>query len=267
VVAVFVGVGALAYAIVWHPDPSSAGSAAAPFVDTPSTRQTTTTRPPATTTTTTIPPFVQPSDMLMPSPGSGLSYGSQGGIVQLYEARMKQLHFDPGPVDGSFDQQTQYAVVSVQKYFGQPRTGVIDRAVQLVLSHFRYSPAKPKSEPDRVEIDLDRQVLTTFKNWQPILVTTTSTGSGAYFCGGVDGCQYAVTPPGQYHFYSLYRGWDEGKLGRMWNPYYFNGGIAVHGLASVPSYPASHGCARIPMWIAQTVYAQIGYGSTVYVYQ
>ena len=137
--------------------------------------------------------------------------------------------------------------------------------MQLVLSHFRYSPAKPKSEPDRVEIDLDRQVLTTFKNWQPILVTTTSTGSGAHFCGGVDGCQYAVTPPGQYHFYSLYRGWDEGKLGRMWNPYYFNGGIAVHGLESVPTYPASHGCARIPMHVADYFYTLVHQGESVFV--
>jgi peptidoglycan hydrolase-like protein with peptidoglycan-binding domain len=261
---VFVGVAAVAYAIVWHPDSSSAGTAAAPVVDPPSTRQTTTTKR-ATTTTTTIPPVKQPRVTMMPSPGNGLSRGSRGGVVQLYEARLKELHFDPGPVDGVFDQDTQYAVMSVEKYFGQPRNGTIDRAVQLVLSHFRYSPAKPKSEPDRVEIDLDRQVLTTFKNWQPILITTTSTGSGAHFCGGVDGCQYAVTPTGQYHFYSLYRGWDEGKLGKMWNPYYFNGGIAVHGLESVPAYPASHGCARIPMHVADYFYTLVHQGESVFV--
>ena len=70
-----------------------------------------------------------------------------------------------------------------------------------------------------------------FKNWQPILITTTSTGSGEHFCGGSDGCQYAITPTGHFHFYYLHKGWDNGKLGKMWNPYYFNGGIAVHGLA------------------------------------
>jgi peptidoglycan hydrolase-like protein with peptidoglycan-binding domain len=178
---------------------------------------------------------------------------------------MKALHFDPGTVDGYFDQNTQYAVITVQKYFQQPRTGIIDAGVQLALSHFQYAPAEPSSEPDRVEIDLDKQVLTTYQNWQPILLTTTSTGSGEHFCGGVDGCQYAITPTGHYHFYSLYRGWDNGKLGRMWNPYYFNGGIAVHGLESVPTYPASHGCARIPMHIADYFYTLVHHGESVFV--
>jgi hypothetical protein len=104
-----------------------------------------------------------------------------------------------------------------------------------------------------------------FKHWQPILITTTSTGSGEHFCGGEDGCQYAITPAGKFHFYYLHSGWDKGKLGKMWNPYYFNGGIAVHGLASVPSYPASHGCARIPMDIANYFPTLVTKGEAVYV--
>ena len=104
-----------------------------------------------------------------------------------------------------------------------------------------------------------------YKHWQPILVSTTSTASGEHFCGGVDGCQYAITPAGHYHFYELHRGWQKGKLGTMWNPYYFNGGIAVHGLASVPAYPASHGCARIPMHIADYFYTLVTNGESVYV--
>jgi hypothetical protein len=51
----------------------------------------------------------------------------------------------------------------------------------------------------------------------------------------------------------------------MWNPYYFNGGIAVHGLQSVPSYPASHGCARIPMDIANYFPSLVTKGESVYV--
>ena len=51
----------------------------------------------------------------------------------------------------------------------------------------------------------------------------------------------------------------------MWNPYYFNGGIAVHGLQSVPSYPASHGCARIPMDIANYFPTLVEKGESVYV--
>jgi hypothetical protein len=51
----------------------------------------------------------------------------------------------------------------------------------------------------------------------------------------------------------------------MFNPYYFNGGIAVHGLASVPTYPASHGCARIPMDIANYFPTLVTMGESVYV--
>jgi lipoprotein-anchoring transpeptidase ErfK/SrfK len=40
----------------------------------------------------------------------------------------------------------------------------------------------------------------------------------------------------------------------------------VHGYPDVPPYPASHGCSRIPMWIAQTVYRLMPEGSAVYVY-
>jgi peptidoglycan hydrolase-like protein with peptidoglycan-binding domain len=267
VLAILAAGGTATYALVWNADTSSAGTQGEQIAVTvpQTTEATTSTTRQATTTTTTIPPVKNPADATMPSPQGGLRVGSSGPSVFIYEARMKQLHFDPGTVDTYFDQKTQYAVIAVQKYFGQARTGVIDSAVQLVLSHFQYAPAMPTSEPDRVEIDLDKQVLTVFQNWQPILLTTTSTGSGEHFCGGVDGCQYAVTPTGHYHFYSLYRGWDNGKLGKMWNPYYFNGGIAVHGLQSVPAYPASHGCARIPMHIADYFYTLVHNGESVFV--
>ena len=35
----------------------------------------------------------------------------------------------------------------------------------------------------------------------------------------------------------------------------------------VPSYAASHGCARIPMWAADWLYRQSPVGETVYVYR
>ncbi|MDQ1509812.1 MAG: hypothetical protein QOG50_1656, partial [Actinomycetota bacterium] len=224
---------------------------------------TTTTMP---TTTTTIPPIRQPAAATLPPlPPDGIGWGSSGPVTLAYEQRLKALHFDPGPVDGSYSQDTNYAVVAVEKLYGQTRDGVIGPNVKFILENFKYKAAKPKAEGDRVEIDLDTQVLTVYKHWQPILVTTTSTGSGQHFCGGVDGCQYAITPAGKYNFYYFHPGWDKGKLGKMWNPYYFNGGIAVHGLASVPSYPASHGCARIPLDIANYFPLLVAKGEAIYV--
>jgi len=239
------------------------GKLAAAHPTTSTTVVTTTTR---ATTTSTIPAVRQPPAVTLPAlPPHGIGWGSSGPVTLAYEQRLKALHFDPGPVDGVFSQDTEYALVAVEKLYNQPRDGIIGPNVKFALEHFTYRTSRPNAEGDRVEIDLDRQVLTVYKHWQPILVTTTSTGSGEHFCGGSDGCQYAITPAGKYHFYYFHPGWDSGKLGKMWNPYYFNGGIAVHGLASVPSYPASHGCARIPLDIANYFPMLVSKGEAVYV--
>jgi L,D-transpeptidase-like protein len=74
-----------------------------------------------------------------------------------------------------------------------------------------------------------------------------------------------VTPPGRFTFDWHYNGWRNGSLGELYNPYYFNGGIAVHGYTSVPTYPASHGCARIPMHIAEYFPSMVFKGMPVYV--
>ena len=41
-------------------------------------------------------------------------------------------------------------------------------------------------------------------------------------------------------------GVQHGRLGSMYRPMYFNGGIAVHGSRfDIGAYPSSHGCVRI----------------------
>ncbi|HEX6761857.1 MAG TPA: L,D-transpeptidase [Gaiellaceae bacterium] len=42
-------------------------------------------------------------------------------------------------------------------------------------------------------------------------------------------------------------------------------GFAVHGYPDVPPSPASHGCVRIPMWIATRVYGDVAVGPPIYV--
>ena len=220
----------------------------------------------APTPTTPARVLREPGAVTLPAtPSGGIGFGSHGSVVLAYQRRLKQLHFDPGPLDGAYGNDTQYAVTAVDKLFGLARDGAITAAVRQVLEHFAYRPALPNAEAARVEVDLDRQVLTVYQDWQPILITTASTGSGEYFCGGTDGCQYAITPAGHFRFQFEHHGWDNGKLGEMWNPYYFDGGIAVHGLPSVPPYPASHGCVRIPMDIANYFPTLVRDGESVYV--
>jgi hypothetical protein len=228
---------------------------------------TTTTEPP--TTTTTVPPPPEPPITQMPAlPGGSLGQGSSGDVVWAYEARMKALTFDPGPVDGVYDRATQYAVEALQKLSERPATGRIGEPERFILSTFRWPKSHaewPDVEIDRVEIDLDRQVLVVWRHNAVVLISTTSTGNGERFCGGDDGCQYAVTPAGKYELSWHVNGWRHGSLGDLYNPWYFNGGIAVHGYTSVPTHPASHGCARIPMHTSETFGAVVELGMPVYV--
>ena len=70
-------------------------------------------------------------------------------------------------------------------------------------------------------------------------------------------------PLGSWQVYRKVPGWDW----VLWYPLYFKGGFAIHGYPSVPAYPASHGCVRIPMWIAPTLFGTHGQGTTVVVHQ
>jgi N-acetylmuramoyl-L-alanine amidase len=74
------------------------------------------------------------------------------------------------------------------------------------------------------------------------------------------------TPVGRFSIYRKVDGFDPSPLGTLFDPMYFTGGYAIHGNPSVPPYPASHGCVRVPMWVAPTLSATNDYGETVYVY-
>ena len=52
----------------------------------------------------------------------------------------------------------------------------------------------------------------------------------------------------------------------MYYSSFFVGAYAIHGYQSVPPYPASHGCVRIPLWVAYRLYSLIDYGTEIYIY-
>jgi peptidoglycan hydrolase-like protein with peptidoglycan-binding domain len=234
----------------------------------------------ATTTTTTKPAtpggLVQPPSAVLPAipPGSSLGPGSSGPVVVAYQHRLIQLHFDPGPVDGKYGGEMAYAVQAVQKIIGAPRTGAIGPTEAWALEHFRYpTPLAPNAEPNRTEIDITKQVITLYQGGQVRLITTTSTGAGELYCYTTPRdhptqrvCEYANTPSGRFTYTRFVKGWDKSPLGQLYNPFYFNGGIAIHGYDSVPPEPASHGCARIPMHIAEYFHTLVHVGDPVYVF-
>jgi lipoprotein-anchoring transpeptidase ErfK/SrfK len=52
----------------------------------------------------------------------------------------------------------------------------------------------------------------------------------------------------------------------MYYSSYFIRGYAIHGYQSVPTYPASHGCLRVPLANAISIYNWIGLGDRIFVY-
>ncbi len=248
---------------------SSAPSKPARNVVTPESSVPTTAAPSTTTTTGLAQP---PTAALPPIPPEGLKPGSSGPVVAAYQQRLVDLHFDPGGVDGHYGGDMAYAVTALQKLYGFPRNGRIGVGEAMALAGFRYpAPLASNGEPNRTEIDVGKQVLTLYQNNQVRLITTMSSGSGEYYCytdkyRPVRVCENAFTPSGRYSYTRFVSGWDESPLGHLYNPFYFNGGIAVHGYTSVPSSPASHGCVRIPMTISQYFHTLVNKGDPVYVF-
>ncbi len=227
------------------------------------------------TTTSTIPALVQPAPTLLPAiPGGSMGPGASGDVVTAYQQRFVDVHFDPGAVDGKYGPAMSYAVQALQKIMGLPRTGRIGAAESAALATFQYpTPLQPTGEANRTEIDITKQVITLYENYQVRLITTTSSGSGQRYCYDTPRvnptrhvCEYANTPSGRFTYKRFVSGWDKSPLGQLYNPFYFNGGIAVHGYQSVPTSPASHGCTRIPMHIAEYFHTLVHVGDPVYVF-
>ena len=102
-----------------------------------------------------------------------------------------------------------------------------------------------------VEVSKGRQVLFLVRDGQVALVVPVSTGATGN------------TPLGHWHVYSKVPGFNAKE---MYYSSFFVGGFAIHGYHSVPPYPASHGCVRIPLWVAPHIYTLVGYGTDVYIY-
>lgn len=172
-----------------------------------------------------------------------LRVGSRGSAVVTLQRRLTYLGYWLGAVDGIFGDLTRQAVVAIQKVAGVSRDGIVGPVTWSKLNAGVRPSARSRSG-HVIEINKPRQVLLVVDSGRVTRIFNTSTGSGQrYYSQGA--WHVAVTPSGSFRVFRQVNGWDNSPLGRLYRPKYFNGGIAVHGYTSVPSYPASHGCVRI----------------------
>jgi peptidoglycan hydrolase-like protein with peptidoglycan-binding domain len=181
------------------------------------------------------------------------------------EARLSELGYGPGRVDGVIDGVARNAVIAFQKWEGRKVTGKLSRDdVDAIMS--AAPPQAKDTGYSHVEVDLDRQVLLitdddgVVKRALPV-----STGSNKQY-REKGGSGLAYTPRGRFRIYAKIAGWRESPLGLLYYPNYFSGGVAIHGNPAVPHQPESHGCIRIPMLAAVDIYKQLPVGTIVLVY-
>jgi peptidoglycan hydrolase-like protein with peptidoglycan-binding domain len=182
-----------------------------------------------------------------------LSSGSEGPLVSLLESRLTTLCFPCGPVDGVYDYRTKDAVMAFQKAERLSRDGQVGPEVWQRLFVAQTPAPRLADGGDRFEVDLGRQILLMIRDGRVDKVLHVSTGK-------------LGTPTGYCKVRSKTQGWTHCPVGWMYSPSYIMPHIAIHGYRSVPSYPASHGCVRVPVWTADELYGELPLGLPGYVY-
>lgn len=190
-----------------------------------------------------------------------LEPGDSGAAVGELQRALTNGPFDAGPEDGVFGEKTVQAVYAFEKLVGLRVNGAFDGVDRVALEGLvsgDLASAEAEGRHDRrwVEVDLSRQLMAVYEPDHPstpMLVSHMSSGNGERWCNDTAGCRVAATPTGSFTITRRISGWRESSLdiGRLYNPLYFRGGVALHGASSVPLYPASHGCVRLPMHIAE----------------
>lgn len=223
-------------------------------------------------TTTVAPTTTAPVDpTTQAEPAGPLQSGSKGTRTRALQQAFKDQHYDPGPIDGMFGNAVTQAVWAYQALHGLERDGIVTPELEArILAREPQPMMQPDAGPTHTEVDLTGQVMIVWKDGQPLLITHVSTGSEVAYCESTSqgkNCGSAITPTGTYSYYRRVEGWRHAPLGKLYNPVYFVGGIAVHGATSVPNHPASHGCVRISMAIAEYFPTLVNNGDKVVVFR
>ena len=217
-----------------------------------------------------------------------LAKGMAGDDVSDLQQRLTDLGFWPGPVDGYFGDETRRSVWAYEKLvlgveYDQP-TGQVTAAMwDDMQDPFTIQPRRSESTPNHTEIYLAEQVIAVFHDDDAVFISHMSSGDNEEWCEEVTisagewnnpgdeplvrgECGRSITPGGVFNYTRRVEGVRQSSLGGMWDPVYFNYGIAVHGALNVPLQPASHGCIRIPLPLSPTFQELTATGDQVFVF-
>jgi len=180
----------------------------------------------------------------------------------VVQSRLLQLGFWTADVNGVYGFTTIQAVMAFQKYLGLPRSGYVDPTTAAYMQNLTEKPHGTSDNGTLVEVDKTKQLLFLVQKGKTVWVFNTSTGSGIPYTAQnqKDPTKIekgdAKTPEGLFQTLREHPdGWWDGDLGQIYRPKYFRGGIAIHGMTSIPAYPASHGCVRLSTFAMDFIWA------------
>lgn len=188
---------------------------------------------------------------------------SAASTAYRVEARLRDLGYPTGTVDGVVTSRTRQALCAWRETHGLPggRYGLSSRDAASVLAATRRPVT---SRADGLYINKTCQVLYQVVNHAYRRIVWVSTGKPGY-----------DTPNGTGYVFRKAAGWHESNLYRgawMYDSIYFRRdrpGIALHGSASnalVYPYPASHGCVRVWRPQIHSIFLETPIGRKVVVY-
>lgn len=173
--------------------------------------------------------------------------------VRALQRRLAGLGYVVGS-RGAFDGRTQRAVLAFRKVAGMRRTTQASSTVMHAIARgagvFRI---RQPTHGRHIEADLSRQVIALVDKGRVVRIYPVSSGKPS-----------TPTVVGSFHVYSKAPGTN--AKGMFYSSYFIRG-YATHGYASVPPFAASHGCLRVPIPDAISLYDWIRIGTPVDVYR
>jgi hypothetical protein len=178
--------------------------------------------------------------------------GSAGPFVALIQQRLAALHFYI-PQTGVFDTGTGLALDAYHRLLHWGTYQTLDgRTISFLLDGFGAFKVRFPNHGRHAEGNLSLQLLALIDGSRVDAIYPISSGKPS-----------TPTILGDFRVYSKVPGTlPDG----MYDSNFFIGGYAIHGYDPAPDYPASHGCMRLPMLDAPSVFSWLQLGDWVDTY-
>ena len=179
-------------------------------------------------------------------------FGSRGLFVELIQQRLAALHFYI-PQTGVYDSGTGLAIDAYHRLLHWGTYQTLDgRTISYLLDGFGEFKVRFPQNGRHAEGNLSLQLLALAEGSKVVAIYPISSGKPS-----------TPTILGNFRVYSKVPGYlPDG----MYFSNFFISGYAIHGFNPAPDFPASHGCMRVPIQDAISIFGWLTIGNWVDTY-